>query len=190
MEGKVQGWLDAAKRNAGWLIVFGIVEIVGGVLAIAGPLMAGLAVTVMVGMAFLLGGGARIVGAFMADSFGAGTLTLLWGLIAAGTGFYFVIRPGIGLVTLTFAVAMSLFLDGIMRVIVAFKIKPVRGWGWMLTGGIVSALFACMIGWELPASGLWVVGTLVGFSLLFNGFTTITLAGTARQVAGEIGKAA
>ena len=70
MESKLQTWLETAKKNAGWLIVLGIVEIVAGILAIAGPFVAGLAVTVMVGIAFLMGGGARLVGAFMADSFG------------------------------------------------------------------------------------------------------------------------
>jgi uncharacterized membrane protein HdeD (DUF308 family) len=190
MEGRVQAWLETARKNAGWLVVFGIVEIVGGILAVAGPMTAGLAVTVMIGIAFLLGGGARLAGAFLADSFGAGALTFLWGLIAAATGYYFVIRPGIGLVSLTFAIAMALFLDGILRVILSLQMKPIKGWGWMLAGGIASVVFGCMVGWELPSSSLWVVGTLVGVSLLTNGFTTITLAGTARKVAGDLAQAA
>jgi uncharacterized membrane protein HdeD (DUF308 family) len=186
MESKVQAWLEKAKKHAGWLVVLGIVEIVAGVLAVAGPFAAGLAVTVVIGIAFLLGGGARLVGAFMADSFGAGTLTFLWGLMVAATGFYLVIRPGIGLTTLTLVVAVLLFVDGITRVIVSFQMKPVKGWGWMLTGGIVTVLFAGMIGWEFPESALWIVGTLAGFSLMFSGFTTISVAGAARQVAGAV----
>ena len=186
MKSTVQGWLEKAKKNAGWLIVLGIVEIVAGILAIGGPFMAGLAVTVMVGIAFLMGGGARLVGAFMADSFGAGALTFLWGLMVTAAGFYFVIRPGVGLTTLTLVVAMVLFMDGISRVIMSFKMKPVKGWGWMLAGGIVSVVFAGMVGWEFPESSLWVIGTLVVFSLVFNGFTTITVAGTARKAAGAV----
>ena len=184
MESKLQTWLETAKKNAGWLMVLGGLEIVAGVLAIAGPFMAGLAVTVMVGVAFLLGGGARLAGAFMADSFGAGTLTFLWGLLVTATGFYFVIRPGLGLTTLTLTVAMVLFMDGITRVIVGFKMRPVKGWGWMLAGGLLSVVFAGMVGFELPESSLWVIGTLVGFSLVFGGITTLTLAGTARKAAG------
>lgn len=185
MEATVKNWLDKAKKNAGWLIALGVVEIFAGALAIAGPFVAGLAVTVMVGIAFLLAGGARLVGAFMADSFGSGALTFLWGLMVAATGFYFVIRPGLGLTTLTLVVAVVLFVDGITRVIVSFKMKPVKGWGWMLTGGVFTVLFAGMIGWEFPESSLWVIGTLVGFSLVFNGFTTIKVARTAREVDSE-----
>ena len=62
--------------------------------------------------------------------------------------------------------------------------KPVKGWGWMLAGGLLSVVFAGMIGWEFPESSLWVIGTLVGFSLVFGGITTLTLAGTARKAAG------
>jgi len=189
MQGKVQAWLQTAKQNAGWLVVFGVVEVVAGILSVAGPFVAGLTVTVMVGIALLLGGGARLVGAFMADSFGAGALTFLAGLVVSTTGFYFVIRPGIGLETLTLVVAIVLFVDGVTRAILSFKLKPVDGWGWMLAGGIASILFACMVGWEFPSSSLWVIGTLVGFSLLINGFTTITLAGTARKAVGEVQKA-
>jgi uncharacterized membrane protein HdeD (DUF308 family) len=190
MQGRVQAWLQTAKKNAGWLVVFGVVEAIAGILAISGPFVAGLAVTVIVGFALLVAGGARLIGAFMADSFGTGALIFVWGLIVSTTGFYFVIRPGIGLETLTLVVAIVLFVDGASRVILSFKLKPVKGWGWMLAGGVMSLVFAGMVGWEFPASSLWVVGTLVGFSLLSNGFTTITLAGTARNVAGDLQKAA
>jgi len=189
MESKIHTWLEKARKNAGWLVVCGVLELVAGFLAIGGPFMAGLAATLLVGVAFLMGGGTRLVVAFMADSFGAGALTFLWGLVVAATGFYFVIRPGAGLATLTLVVAMVLFMDGLTRVIIAFRLKPVKGWGWMLAGGLLSLACACMIGWEFPASSLFVVGTLVGFSLLFSGFTTITLAGTARKLAGTVEKA-
>jgi uncharacterized membrane protein HdeD (DUF308 family) len=190
MDSRAQNWLEKARTSAGWLVVFGIVEVVAGFLSIGSPFVAGLAVAVMVGVALLIGGGMRLAVAFMADSFGAGALTFLWGLIAAATGFYLIIRPDIGLASLTIVVAMALFMDGILRTIIAFTLKPVKGWGWMLAGGISSVVFAMMIGWEFPASSLWVIGTLVGVSLLFAGFTTITLAGAARKAVGTVAKAA
>jgi uncharacterized membrane protein HdeD (DUF308 family) len=185
-----QNWLETARRNAGWLVVFGILELVAGLLAIVSPFVAGLAVAVMIGVAILISGVARLVGSFLAGSFGAGALTFLWGLIAAAIGFYMVVRPIAGLASITLVVAMALFVDGLTRVVLAFKLKPVSGWAWMLAGGILTVVFAMMVGWQFPASSLWVVGTLVGFSLLSAGFTTITLAGAARKAAGAVEKAA
>lgn len=178
-----QTWFQEAKKNAGWLIALGVLEIGAGVLAVLSPLIAGIAITWMVGLAFIVGGGARIVGAFKADSFGAGTLTLLWGLLILVTGFYFVTRPGLGLEALTLTVTLVLFTDGIMRTMLSFKMKPVRGWGWMLAGGILSVVCAVVIWRGFPGSSVWVVGTLVGFTLISNGFTMISLAGGVRRVA-------
>ena len=184
-----QTWLETARKNAGWLVFFGVLEVVTGLLSIVSPFLAGLAVAVMIGVAILISGVARLVGSFLAGSFGAGALTFLWGLIAAAIGFYMVVRPIVGLASITLVVAMALFVDGITRIVLAFKLKPVSGWGWMLAGGILSIVFAMMIGWQFPASSLWVVGTLVGISLLSAGFTTITLAGAARKAAKSVAEA-
>jgi len=178
-----QSWLQQVKQNAGWLVFLGVVEMIAGVLGIFAPFLAGVAVTVVVGFVLMVGGGARVVGAFKALSFGAGALTFIWGLLLLVTGFYFIARPGIGLESLTLVVMMLLFVDGILRIILSFHMKPVMGWGWMLGGGIVSALFAVMIGWQFPASSLWVIGTLAGVSLISNGFTMISVASAARKVA-------
>ena len=183
MEPIAQSWLQQAKKNAGWLVFLGIVEMVAGVLGILAPFVAGVAVTVVVGFLLMVGGAARVVGAFKAQSFGAGALTFGWGLLLLVTGFYFVARPGLGLESLTLVVMMVLFVDGILRVILSFHMKPVTGWGWMLVGGILSVLFAVMIWWQFPASSLWVVGTLAGFSMISNGFTMVSVASAARKAA-------
>lgn len=178
-----QSWLQQVKQNAGWLVFLGVVEMIAGVLGIFAPFVAGLAVTVVFGFVLMVGGGARVVGAFKALSFGAGALTFIWGLLLLVTGFYFIARPGIGLESLTLVVMMLLFVDGILRIILSFHMKAVTGWGWMLVGGIVSGLFAVMIGWQFPASSLWVIGTLAGVSLISNGFTMVSVASAARKVA-------
>ena len=184
MKAQYQAWLEKAKKHAGWLIVLGIVEIIAGAIAIAGPLTTGIVVTVMLGIALMMAGVARLFGAFLADSFGVGALTFLWGLVNMVAGFYLTIRPGVGLLTITLVIAMVLFFDGITRIIMSFRMKPAGGWGWMLTGGILSVLFGMMIGWEIPVSSLWMVGTFVGASLLISGITTISVAGSVRSAAG------
>jgi len=179
-------WLDEAKKNAGMLIFFGVVEIIVGVLAIAAPAIAGGAVAMMIGILFIVAGIARLFGAFMADSFGAGALTFIWGLIIAAAGFYFMIHPGLGMATLTLLLAVIFFIDGILRVIMSFKMKPVSGWGWMLFGGIVSVILAFMIWGQFPMSGVWLVGTLVGINLLISGITTISVATSAKRAVSTV----
>jgi uncharacterized membrane protein HdeD (DUF308 family) len=181
VEDHVTTWLDQAKKNAGWLIFFGVVEIIAGMVAIISPLIGGVAIAVVVGLMFLVGGGARLFSAFMADSFGSGALTFIWGLIVAATGFYMFSNPGVALATLTLVLSMVLFVDGIMRIVVAFQMKPASGWGWMAIGGVLGILLAIMIWRQFPLSGVWAVGTFAGISLLFSGITTVSVGSAARK---------
>ena len=47
--------------------------------------------------------------------------------------------------------------------------RPGSGWGWMLTGGVVSIGLGVMIWSQFPLSGAWAIGILVGIKLLFIG---------------------
>ena len=181
MVAEIKSWMEEAKKNSGTLVILGVIEIIAGVFAIAAPAVAGGAVTVMIGILLMVAGFMRLIGAFMADSFGAGALTFIWGLLMAAAGFYFVAAPGLGLASLTLMLAVVFFVDGILRVIMAFKMKPDGGWGWMLFGGVVTVMLAIMIWRQFPLSGAWLVGTLVGINLLFSGFTAISVASAAKK---------
>lgn len=175
-------WMKKAHRNAGWLIALGILQFVLGFIVLGTPLAGGLTVTLLFGIMMIFGGVARLVAAFAADSFGIGALAFVWGLLVATTGFYMFTNPGVGLVTLTLVLSMMFFINGITEGVAAFQMKPERGWGWLLTGGIVSVLLALMVWGQLPFSGIWLVGTLLGVNLLMSGMTTVMVGSAARQL--------
>jgi len=177
-----QSWLAQAHKNAGWIVVLGVLEIILGVLVIFSPLAGGLTVTMFIGAALMIGGLARLFTAFGADSFGAGALAFLWGLLVAVSGFYIFANPGLGLATLTLVLAMMFFAGGLTQIFVALKMRPTAGWGWTLTGGIITVLLAFMIWRQFPFSGLWLVGTLVGIHLMFAGMSTVTVGSAARKL--------
>ena len=56
-----------------------------------------------------------------------------------------VFRPVLGLTSLTLVLAAYFFVDGIFEIFESFDLKPLKGWGWMLFGGIVSVLLGIMI---------------------------------------------
>ena len=175
-------WMKETHKNAGWMVTLGVIEIIVGILVIFSPLAGGLAVTMFLGAGLMVGGIARLFAAFGADSFGAGALAFLWGLLVAVSGFYIFTNPGLGLVTLTLVLAIMFFASGLTQTVVAFKMKPAAGWGWMLFGGIVTVLLAFMVWRQFPFSGLWLVGTLVGIHLLFAGMSTVTVGSAARKL--------
>lgn len=178
----MSAWKEEVHRNAGWLKVVGILEILVGVMLIFSPLAGGLAVTMLLGSGILLVGIFRLVTAFGADSFGSGALAFIWGLLVAAAGFHIITNPGLGLATLTLLLAMMFFVSGLVQTLIAFKIRPADGWGSMLFGGVLGVLLAIMVWRQFPVSGMWLVGTLAGVHALSNGMSTIMIAGAARRM--------
>lgn len=178
----ISDWAGEARKNAGWLIGFGVLTVIAGVIAIFAPLGSGLGITIFIGVALVIGGGARIIAAFGADSFGQGALAFIGGLLGAVAGVILAARPELGLATLTLLVGSYLLFDGIASAVLAFRVRPDQGWGWILFSGIVTVLLGILLLAEWPLSGAWALGTLVGVNLLFSGFAMISIGSAAKRL--------
>jgi len=182
----VGGWAQQAKKNAGWLVALGVVTVIAGLLSMASPLLSGLGVTVLIGIAMVIAGVARTVGAFHAGSFGQGALAFIGGILTFVAGMLLVARPGIGLATLTLLLGGYLLVDGIAGAVLAFHVRPEKGWGWMLFSAVMAVVLGFLLLKEWPLSGLWAIGTLVGINLLFTGFSIISVGSAARALAKRV----
>ncbi len=183
-------FMDGIKKNAGAAIGVGIFLVVVGFLAIGSPLVAGLSVTIAVGVLLIIGGAGELAFAVKAGSFGKGLLESIMGIVMIVVGALMLTRPGTGLASLTIFLAFYFIITGIFEIVWAFQIKPLKGWGWTLFSGIVSILLGFMIRAQFPFSGEWAVGTLVGIRMLFNGWTLIMLGSMTRGAVNEIKSAA
>lgn len=184
------------KKDANKLIIFGIITIVLGVLAMGSPMMAGMGVAVFVGFLMFIAGIFRTLFAFSAQSWGKGILAFVLGVLTIVAGIWLLARPLQGVVTLTLILAAYFLVDGIFEIIEAFQLKPLKGWGWMLFGGIVSVLLGWMIWRQWPVSGAWAIGILVGIKLIFAGSSMFfigmagrTAVGSAQDAAAEVKEA-
>jgi uncharacterized membrane protein HdeD (DUF308 family) len=57
----------------------------------------------------------------------------------------------------------------------AFKLKPKAGWGWVLFDGILSIVIALLIASGWPQSSIGFVGVLVGIVMIYGGVWRIVL---------------
>jgi hypothetical protein len=96
-------------------------------------------------------------------------------------GFYILAHPLVGLESLTLAVAVYLFVEGVLEFILWFQLRTTPGKGWLLFDGIVTLVLAAMIGSTWPSSAAWVIGTLVGISIFFSGISRLVLSLTVRR---------
>ena len=175
-----------ARQSAGWTIAFGVVLIILGLFALMAPFIAGVAVTVMLGWLLILGGIAHLVVSWHLRHSGNMIWELLIGLAYIVVGVYLLYQPVVGLVALTAFLGSYLLIKGIFELILWFRLRRVRGGGWVLFDAVVSVLLAVLIWMHLPNSAVWVIGTLVGFGILFSGISRLVLGIHARRLLAAI----
>ena len=175
------------KKSVGWSIGLSVLMIVAGFLAIASPLAAGIAVNLLVAWLLVFSGCVHLVFSWYTRTSGAFLWELLVGILYLFIGGYLLVHPVAGLMSLTIALAAYLFLEAMLEFILGFKLRPLPGSGWLLFDGIVTLILAVMIWRAWPSSSEWVIGTLVGISMLFSGSSRLMLSLAARSVTSKLG---
>jgi uncharacterized membrane protein HdeD (DUF308 family) len=174
------------KKSIGWSIGLSILMIAAGILAIASPLAAGLAVNIFVAWLLLFSGFVHLVFAWYTRGAWGFIWELLLGFVYGFVGVYLLMHPVAGLASLTIALSIYLFLESILEFVLGFTLRPLPGSGWLLFDGIVTLILAVMIWRTWPSSAAWVIGLLVGISMLFSGTSRLAISLAARNVAGKL----
>jgi uncharacterized membrane protein HdeD (DUF308 family) len=179
------GLVAGIRKNAGLMVISGIVLVVAGTLAIMSPLVAGVSITIMVGAMLAISGIGQCFLAFKAGAFGRGLTVSIVGVLMTIIGFYMMNQPISGLATLTIILMSYLLAAGVMEIIVAFQLKPENGWGLQLFNGIVTLLLGIMLWRQFPLSGAWAIGVLFGIKMIFSGWAFIIIGRGIKRVAAE-----
>jgi uncharacterized membrane protein HdeD (DUF308 family) len=163
----------------------GFVVTIVGALMIAAPLVTGMAVAILVGMLLIAAGILRVLFAMKARAWGGGAAGVVVGVLAIVCGVIMMVNPGWTLGFLTLLLAGYLVIHGVFEIVTALALSRVKGWGWMLFGGLLAVVLGVMIWRQWPVSGAWAIGVLVGVNTLFNGWSLIALGAAARSVSGR-----
>jgi uncharacterized membrane protein HdeD (DUF308 family) len=118
--------------------------------------------------------------------------SLIWrvlvGLAYLFFGVYLIMRPALGVASLTLVLASLFLVEGILNIALFFQVRsiPIQGSGWLLIDGIITLLLGLMIYMQWPSSSAWAIGTLVGVSMIVSGITRVMLSFAVRKVADTI----
>jgi uncharacterized membrane protein HdeD (DUF308 family) len=176
----------ASAFHAHWKLFLaeGIIMMVLGLLAIAVPEVASLAITIFIGWLFFIGGIFRTVSLLQHRTMPGFAWSLITALLAIALGLILLMRPIAGVLTLTLVLVVFFVLEGISAILLAIEHrKHLPSWGWVLFSGLVDLLLAFLIwdGW--PSSAGWAIGLLVGINMVFLGLSLIMTALAARTMA-------
>jgi uncharacterized membrane protein HdeD (DUF308 family) len=170
------------KKSLGWSIALSVLMIISGMLAIVIPPIAGIAVTIFVGWLLVFSGVMHFVYAWHTRGSGGIMLELFLGIAYSFVGVYVLLRPLQGMVSLTLALAIYLLVESALEFALAIRLRPLPGSGWLFVDSLITFVVAIMIWRTWPSSSAWVLGTLVGVSMLFSGITRLMISLAARRL--------
>jgi uncharacterized membrane protein HdeD (DUF308 family) len=176
----------AASLHEHWVmfLIEGIVLVVLGLLAIALPPIATLAVDFLLGWLFLVSGIVGLITTFLMRQAPGFWWALVSAALGVAAGLVLLARPASGVLSLTLILILFFTMEGLASLMYALEHKrELSGrWGFMLASGIVDLIVAVIILAGLPGTAAWAIGVLVGINMVFGGSALIGVAMHARAL--------
>lgn len=169
--------IDKNVNGSLWL---GILLIILGIVAIAQPTASTIFAETWFALILVSAGAAKLAYAFQTREQGGFVWKLLLSILYTATGVMLFFNPFRGILTLTLLLGSFLLAEGVFELILAFRLRGQQNWTSVLVNGIITLVLGAMIGFQWPFDAPWVIGTLVGVSVLFTGISRVMLSLNAR----------
>lgn len=173
----------AFGKNWGWFLIWGILLVILGALAITATTLTTLISVVFLGFVILITGIVVII-----DSFtfwwrkGSGFFFhIIMGILYFAVGVMLIKSPLAGSLSITFLLGILYTVVGIFRLLSSMSLRSPQ-WGWIFFNGIITLLLGILILSSWPESSLFIIGLFVGIDLLFTGWAYIMSAFAARSL--------
>ncbi|MBD2576795.1 DUF308 domain-containing protein [Oscillatoria sp. FACHB-1406] len=162
-----------------------IILIVLGIVAIALPNISTLVTETWVALILISAGGAKLGYAFQTRDRGGLLWQVLLAILYVATGILLFSAPLTGVLTLTLLLGSFLLTEGVFESILAFRLRPQANWSWLLINGVVTFLLGLMIWFQWPFNAPWLIGTLIGVSVLFTGISRLSFSLQQPKLPGD-----
>jgi uncharacterized membrane protein HdeD (DUF308 family) len=162
------------QMNGG--IAIGILLVVLGIAAIFLPFFSTVVIETWIGLILASAGVSGIVYAIQTRTEDGFIWKLLLGGLYIATGILLFVYPLTGVLTLTLLLGSFLLTEGVFETILAFKLKPQPNWGWVLANGLLTIAFGAIVWFQWPSDSAWLIGTVVGASVLSTGIARIGMS--------------
>jgi uncharacterized membrane protein HdeD (DUF308 family) len=181
--------VEMVKHASTTSILWGVLLIVFGMVAVGMPLLAAVAVSALVAWLIVLAGVVHLMLAFRVHSAGSVIWKLLVGLAYLCFGGYLLMHPVVGVATLTLLLASLFLIEGLLNIVLYVQMRPLHGSSWLLVDGIVTLLLGLLIYMQWPSSSAWAIGTLVGISMIFSGVARVMMSLAVRKATDVVSSA-
>lgn len=171
--------LGSPHLRWGWLLTLGIVMVTLGTIALGDTLALTFVSVFLLGWLLIASGLVHVVHLIRHTE-----QRSFWHIAGAIfdfiAGFYLIVNPAVGALTLTLVLAAFFLASGVTRLIGLFSVNLPHKL-WPAVNAIVSILLGILIWVHWPTSGLWFIGLAVGIELIIRGWSWIMLAFAIRS---------
>lgn len=168
MQQQMQNYLQAHWRL---FLAEGIFFIFLGLCAIVVPQFFTVAIVVFLGWILLFGGIVHAGRAFVFINMPGFGWWLFMGILQVVVGYLFITRPVAGALTLTMLITVFFALEGIAKISLAFMMRPLPNWGFILFSGVTALVFALIIWISWTETAHWLLGLFLGINMVFLGWS-------------------
>jgi len=181
---RLQQAMQAMGARWGWFVAVGVILLALGLAAGVYVLSATLVSVLYVGILMALGGVGQLVHAWQVKNWPGFLFWSLSGLLYLAAGVLAVANPAAGAALLTLLLGASLIGAGAFRLWVWFGNRGREGWQWLALSGLVTLLAGLLIAIGWPENSVWILGFLLAFDLLFQGWMLLFLGLALRRARG------
>src|ERR1700720_357520 len=111
------------KRASGWSMLCGILMFILGILAISLPLASSLGIVIVLAWLILFAGVSHLIFAFQSHSIGGFLWQVLLAIVYGFAAVYMLMHPLLGVISLTFVLAIFFLIEGVVEIVFYFKIR-------------------------------------------------------------------
>lgn len=164
----------------GWVLAYGVIVLLIGLLALLNPIATGMATGILVGVLLIVYGVLALIAGFSSLSHRSRWIELLLGVLGILAGAVTIFHPFAGALSLVMLIGAWLLVSGIFEIVSGFTIAHDRIWRVIL--GILDVILGGILLFSSPATGLVFLALCVGISFLFRGVFLVMLAFGLRRI--------
>jgi uncharacterized membrane protein HdeD (DUF308 family) len=164
------------RRSNTWFVLGAVIMVIAGVLAISLPFATTAALSILLAWLLIAAGIGHLIAAFRFESFASFVWELLVAAAAIFAGAFMRTHPTMAPLTLTFVLAILFLASGFSELALFFRVRSAPHSGWLLLNAVVDIIIGLVVLRNWPASSLWLLGVLVGVSLLVAGISRLVFS--------------
>jgi uncharacterized membrane protein HdeD (DUF308 family) len=171
-------------RHSGWVLAFGIITLLAGLLALVWPDRTIVVIAVLFGIQLLVAGIFRFVAALATDDDSGATRVLLalLGVLSFIVGLYALRHLLLTIAALALLLGIFWIVNGAVEAFTALSSpRGMQGRGWTISMGLLSVVAGVVV-LVYPAISLVTLAVVLGFWLLVYGIMEIMLAFRLRSL--------